>query len=150
MKKPSKIPFEEFKSIFSRVPRFCIEVIIQTDQGVLLTLREIEPYKGSWHLPGGGLLFGEKIKDAIQRIAKEEVGLKVKVVKQFNVIEYFLNQNSEISGYSHAISVPYLVVPISRKIRGSSQASQIKFFKKLPTKIIPHHRKFLLDNKLIT
>lgn len=148
MKKPAKIPFEEFKSIFSRVPRFCIEVVIQTDQGVLLTLREIEPYKGSWHIPGGGLLYGEKIKDAIQRIAKEETGLKVKVIKQLDVIEYFLHKNSDISGYSHAISVPYLVTPVTKRIRGSHQASQLKFFKKLPSKIIPHHRKFLLENNL--
>lgn len=149
MKKLQKLPFEEFKFIFSRVPRICIEVIIQTKEGVLLTLRDIEPFKGYWHIPGGGLLIGEKIIAAVHRITQEETGLKIKVIRQLPILEYVNLRSSNKSGYSHAISIPFLVAPISKRIQGNTQATEIKFFNKLPSKIIPYHKKCLQKNNLV-
>ena len=46
------LPQEEFEWIFSRVPRLTVELVITAPRrGVLLSLREIEPCKGLWHLP---------------------------------------------------------------------------------------------------
>ena len=86
--KPQRLPFEEYKQIYSRVPRFCVDLIIQTKDGVILTKRDIEPYRGMWHLPGGTLLLRESINSAAKRIAKDEVGIKIKVEKQLGLMEF--------------------------------------------------------------
>ena len=59
--KPKKLPYKTFKSIYSRVPRATIELVIQTPAGILLSKRSIPPYKGYWHIPGGTVLFHEKM-----------------------------------------------------------------------------------------
>ena len=54
------LPKDEFDWIFSRVPRLTVEVVIsEPGRGVLLSLRDIEPCRGMWHLPGGTVRFGE-------------------------------------------------------------------------------------------
>ncbi len=52
---------EEFYSIYSKVPRLALDVVIRSDEGILLSLRAIEPHKGLWHLPGGTVYRGETI-----------------------------------------------------------------------------------------
>jgi ADP-ribose pyrophosphatase YjhB (NUDIX family) len=74
--KPKKLPLKEFKYIYQRVPRLCVEVIVKTSKGVLLTLRDIPPFQGYWHLPGGTVLLGESLEAAIKRITNEETGLR--------------------------------------------------------------------------
>ena len=83
------LPKEEFDWIFSRVPRLTVEVVIATpDNGVLLQLREIEPCKGMWSLPGGTVRFGEPLVDAVTRVARDELQLTVSVGEMLGYIEY--------------------------------------------------------------
>jgi len=49
--------------------------IIIREGKILLTKRNIEPYKGYWCLPGGHIDYFEKAEDAITREVKEETGL---------------------------------------------------------------------------
>ena len=69
---------EQFKNIYSQVPRFCVELIIRTPQGVALTLRSLPAWHNQWHLPGGTVLYEETLAQAVERVAQDEVGLKVK------------------------------------------------------------------------
>jgi ADP-ribose pyrophosphatase YjhB (NUDIX family) len=83
------LPQEEFTSIFSRVPRLTVEVLIATkDRGVLLGLRDVEPCRGTWNLPGGTVRFGEPAVDAVKRVALGELGLTVSVGELMGYIEY--------------------------------------------------------------
>ncbi|MGZ4195301.1 MAG: NUDIX domain-containing protein [Solirubrobacteraceae bacterium] len=83
------LPKEEFDAIFSRVPRLTVEVVISSPQrGVLLSLRDIEPCKGMWHLPGGTVRFGEPLVRAVARVARDELGLAVDVGDMLGYIEY--------------------------------------------------------------
>ena len=83
------LPKDEFDRIFSRVPRLTVEVVIASPQrGVLLSLRDIEPCKGMWHLPGGTVRFGEPLVDAAARVARDELGLTVDVGEMLGYIEY--------------------------------------------------------------
>jgi hypothetical protein len=51
---PGWLPKDEYRAIYRRVPRLCVEIVIWTpEQGVLLTRREILPNVGAWHIPDG-------------------------------------------------------------------------------------------------
>jgi hypothetical protein len=86
---PGWLPKAEFDSIFSRVARLCVEVVIVAPQrGVLLMRRDIPPNVGSWHIPGGTVLFGEPLVQTVKRVARDELGLEVAVGELLGYIEY--------------------------------------------------------------
>ena len=92
---PGWLPEEEFHAIYSRVPRLCVEVVIVNAQrGVLLSLRDIPPNVGAWHIPGGTVLFGESLEAAVQRVARDELGLNVGVGELLGYIEYPSHYNN--------------------------------------------------------
>jgi len=83
------LPKAEFDSIFSRVPRLCVEVVITApERGVLLTRRDIPPNIGAWHIPGGTVLFGEPLVQTVKRVARDELGLEVAPSELLGYIEY--------------------------------------------------------------
>ncbi len=83
------LPKEEFLAIYRRVPRLCVEVVIaDPERGVLLKLRDIPPNVGAWHIPGGTVLFGEPLTEAVKRVARDELSLEVKAGDLLGYIEY--------------------------------------------------------------
>lgn len=140
---PKRLPFEEFKKIYSKVPRLCIDLIVKNKDGILLTKRAIPPYKGYWHTPGGTLLLYEKINDAIQRISLDEFGSLVKIGELLGTMEF---PSDEIT--KHSVSVVYLVEPKSTEFKVNWQAKELKFFKKIPPKTIKEQKEFILTHNL--
>jgi ADP-ribose pyrophosphatase YjhB (NUDIX family) len=92
---PGWLPKAEFDSIFRRVPRLCVEVVIVTpERRVLLMRRDIPPNVGAWHIPGGTVLFGEPLVQAVKRVARDELGLDVAVGELLGYIEYPSHYNN--------------------------------------------------------
>lgn len=86
---PGWLPKADFDAIYSRVPRLCVEVILQdAERGVVLALRDIPPNIGAWHIPGGTVLYGEALVDAVKRVARMELGIDVEVGELLGYIEY--------------------------------------------------------------
>jgi ADP-ribose pyrophosphatase YjhB (NUDIX family) len=129
---------KEFKSIYTRVPRLCVDLIIVSEKGVLLTKRSIYPFNGLWHFPGVGVLFHEKINDAIKRAAKRELGIKVVPQKFLGYGEYLHD------GFRHSVALVFKCkIKGNQQPRVLEQASTFQFFNKIPKKIIPYHKKLL-------
>jgi ADP-ribose pyrophosphatase YjhB (NUDIX family) len=83
------LPKHEYDAIYSRVPRLCVEVVITLPtRGVLLERRDIPPNIGAWHIPGGTVLFGEPLVEAVKRVARDELGVEVQVGELLGYIEY--------------------------------------------------------------
>ncbi len=66
----------------------CVDVIVETSRGIVLTLRDIEPWKGQWHIPGGTVMYTESVEHAVKRVAKEEIGVNVAIQKLIGYTEY--------------------------------------------------------------
>jgi ADP-ribose pyrophosphatase YjhB (NUDIX family) len=138
MNKKGWLPYKEFKYIYTKVPRLCVDIIIENEKGIILSKRNITPDKGKWHFPGGTVIKNEKLISAVKRISQDETGLNVKVLRFITTIEYFRNDP-----YEHAVSIVYLTKPISGSLRGSNQAKEIEYFKKVPRNIIKEHASVL-------
>lgn len=136
---PKRLTSKQFKYIYSRAPRLCVDLVVKNSDGILLTLRNIEPAKGFWHLPGGSVLHGETLEKATKRVGKQELGIDIEIVKQLGVVEYITSQTN----FGHSLSVVFLVKLKNTQIKLDDQASEFKFFKQIPEKIITEQKKFL-------
>ena len=117
-------------------------MIASNDRGVLLALRDFGPCKGLWHLPGGTVQFGERVIEAVGRVALDELGLAVSVGDLLGFIEY-------PSHYDHGLDSPVGLafraqpfiadMPDERDLR-----SECAWFTTLPDNIHDEQREFLV------
>ncbi len=138
--KRKRFSSKEFHYIYSRVPRLCVDLVIRTRRGIVLTKRAIAPSKGNWHFPGGTVMKGERLFDAAKRIAKEELGIAVRPGKILGAIEFFFRG---YFGQPVSIVIEAKARP-GQKIRLDWQASAVGAFTRVPKKTIPAQRKFLI------
>ena len=143
--KNRRLTDEEYEFIFSRVPRLCLDFIIIKDDRILLSQRDIEPYKGFWHLPGGMVRYKESFDDAAERILQDELGVSPTNKESAGFIE-FLKEVNENGLHTHSVSIVFKTKLGEGKIRGSNQASEVDFFESLPENVIPPQKKFLEEN----
>lgn len=142
MESPLRLSNEDFAYIYSKVPRFNVDLIIRAEEGgVILVQRSIEPHIGSWHLPGGTLYKEETIETAVVRVAKYETGLDVEVVRHLGVMEFPAEKRGVLS--VHTISVGVEVCIVSGVLRQDGDAKNIGVFTTFPSPMIPGHFDFL-------
>lgn len=142
---PKRLPYDEFIAIYNKVPRLCIDLVIQKGNTIILSKRDIPPSLGMLHLPGGTLLMGETIKEAAERVAKEETNLEIEIIKTLGVVEYFQEH-----AIGQSIGLVLLVKPVSGELQGSKQAKEIQYFDHIPENTIEEQKKFLIEQKLLS
>lgn len=129
---------KDYKNIFSKVPRLCVDLLVKVDNGVLLSKRLIPPFKNFWHFPGGRVFYRESVEKAIQRTAKAELGVSVKIKKLIGFMEFLKDGK-----FVHSVSLVFLVIPNSKDIKGGKQAKEFKIFDSIRQDIHPVQKKFL-------
>jgi 8-oxo-dGTP diphosphatase len=131
---------ETYVKIAKVFPRIAVNGIVKDKRGVLLIYRDIDPCKGCWVLPGGAVMFKERLKSAAEREVREETGLKVKAVKYLG---YYDDPNRNPRG--RVIGHAFICRIIGGKPKPNFESTEVRFFKKLPKKIGFDHRKILKD-----
>jgi 8-oxo-dGTP diphosphatase len=132
------LPQDEFDRIFSRVPRLTVEVLITSpDDGVLLALRDVDPCRGTWNLPGGTVRFGEPLTDAVQRVALDELRTAVDVGPLVGYIEY-------PSHYENGLDSPVGLVFEAEPTAGGPAGG--RWFRVLPDNMHDEQKQFLLHH----
>ena len=86
-------------------------ILINEQQQVLVSDEHI---RGSYFtkFPGGGLEFGEGTIDCVKREFKEELDLKIEVLKHFYTTDFFVS--SAFNTNSQVISIYYLVNAVEK------------------------------------
>jgi ADP-ribose pyrophosphatase YjhB (NUDIX family) len=138
---PGWLPKDEYDAIFSRVPRLSVEVIIfAPDRGVLLSLRDIPPNQGAWHIPGGTVLFGEPVVRTVKRVARCELGLEVDVGELLGYIEYPSHYNN---GLDHPVGLAFRSEPVGGLPSDDELPEGSAWFSRLPAGLYEEQREFL-------
>ena len=109
----------------------------QKELSVLLIKRGVEPFKGTWALPGGLVLENESLEDAVQRELQEETGVTIDYLEQL----YTFGTPGR-DPRNRVVSVTYfgLVSPNHFKINADTDADEVQWFSihKLPKLAFDH------------
>ena len=72
------LPATDWLQVVRHAPLVSIDLILLDPEGrVLLGLRENEPARGTWFVPGGAVRKGETLDAAFTRIVRTELGLSL-------------------------------------------------------------------------
>lgn len=147
MKNELPLSKEEFKYIYSKVPRLTVELLlVDTKKRIYLTLRDIEPCRGKWNLPGGTVHFGENLEQAVKRIAKREIGIEVLSTTMVGYIEY---PSHYMHGLDHPVGLVFKIDKYAGAINLNKEAARGDWFYHLPKQIHADQDKFLVMNSYI-
>ncbi len=73
-----KLDHNELAEVVRQTPLVSVDLIIENSKGrILIGMRNNEPAKGFWFVPGGRILKNERISQAFERIMKSELGLDI-------------------------------------------------------------------------
>ena len=114
------------------VPLPSVEVLItKTGKDFLLTYRDDDYWHG-WHIPGGFMLYQESIEHACQRLARKEVGIKVKFQRLITAYMWL----------DHPFGSPLSLVCLCTTKDAPSDG---QFFTEIPENMVNHHDEFVKE-----
>ena len=122
-----------------------IAVVEFPNNKILLINRGTVVFRGYWALPGGKVEVEETVEDAVVREVKEEIGLKVEIIRKIGEYHY--------SGTNNGIDYDYyptcfLVKVVEGKIkRQKEEIENIKLFDldDIPNKLAFEHSTIIKD-----
>ena len=108
---------------------------------VLLTLRDVDPHRGEWCLPGGFLEWGEAPGDGARRELAEETGIIAGALDLIGVYD------SVSTVTTHVVLMGYRVLDWSGTVRAGDDAADVQWFKlnDMPPLAFRAHRRMLTD-----
>ncbi|MDC8004327.1 NUDIX domain-containing protein [Aureisphaera galaxeae] len=104
---------------------------------VLLIERKYDPHQGAWAIPGGFVLEGESLEDAVERELREETGVRINYLEQL-----YTFGAPERDPRGRVVTVAYfgLVRPTAFQLKASTDAKEAQWFniKELPDLAFDH------------
>jgi len=118
-----------FETVVDSVPLISIDILLKNDDKVLLGKRINKPAQGCFFSIGGRINKGETISNAITRIAKNELNIKLKSKLKFiGVFEHFYDDSMYESVSTHYINLAYEYQTIDVLDLPTEQHSEYQWF----------------------
>lgn len=144
---PGHIPPDDWETVVRSVPIVSVDLVVLTDDGVVLTKRINEPAKGEWFVPGGRVRKGEQLREAVHRIADGELGVDVIIEQSLGAYEH-LYDTSEIddsSGGKHYVPHGFVVRTDTTSFSLDSQHDVVEVFAEPPASLHEYVTAYLRD-----
>jgi 8-oxo-dGTP diphosphatase len=124
---------------FFHNPKVVVTALIEREGHVLLVLRDIEPGRGLWGLPGGFVDWDEHPEDAIKRECMEETGVLIEAIEQLPV-QHVVTEDEE-----GIVILPYRARLTRGEPAAADEVQQVGWFPPdaLPPLAFSSHRKLL-------
>lgn len=102
---------------------------------VLLIKRDVNPYKGSWALPGGFIKIDESAEEGALRELREETGLEGAYIRQFHTFSAPNRDPRE-----RVITIAYYALVKMQEVKGGDDAAEARWFAfdELPHLVFDH------------
>jgi colanic acid biosynthesis protein WcaH len=146
------VPEDLFAEFTDRMPQVCVEVVLDTDEGVLLARRTNKPTKGEWFWPGGRLYKGEELEAAAHRVAREELGIEVEIVERLGVYAHFWETSAVVGEVSrHTVNIVFRARPADPEfeIELDEQHDAYRFLSEPESGLHEYVQRYVEDNGLL-
>jgi len=118
----------------------CVDGIFIKDGKILLLKRNVEPFKGYWHLVGGHVEENETLREALKREFKEETNLDVEIG---DVIDGRIEKTFDRT----KIIVAFKIESAQGEITLNSENKEYGWFTQIPTNSVLDYSKYLTMKK---
>ena len=142
------IPDDVWEDIVEHMPIPSVDLLVVTDEGILLAKRQNEPAKGEWFVPGGRIQKGESLHEAVHRVAEEELDIDVVIQNELGTYDHFYETaDTANAGGKHYVAHGFVVRPKSDTLCLDEQHSDAKYFEfdALPS-LHQHVKMYLSDS----
>lgn len=120
---------QQFKVVVDNTPLVSIDIIARSDNKVLLGKRVNKPALGYYFTTGGRIKKNEKLKDAMKRIAKDELGVEIDTEPKFiGVFEHFYGDSIFEDISTHYVNLGYEIEIGETSNLPKEQHSDYKWF----------------------
>ena len=113
-----------------------VDGVFVKDRKILLSKRNVEPFKGCWHLIGGHVEDNESLREALKREFKEETNLDI-------AAGCIIDARTEITFDRIKIIIVFEVISATGKIRLNSENTDFGWFSKTPQNSVCDYTKYL-------
>lgn len=144
------IPDDDWRSIVAHVPVVSVDLLVRYDAGVVLGKRSNEPAKGEWFVPGGTVFKGERLEDAVHRVADEELGIDVEIEDRLGTYEHFY-ETADVPGVDgkHYVATAFVVTPVGAEAEVETprddQHSELRTVERDDEELHPYVSRYLRD-----
>ncbi len=109
------------------IPVLGVGAVIWNDRREIVLIRRGKPPRlGQWSIPGGHVEWGEGLRDAIEREAREETGLKIEIAELIDVVDS-ITHDADGKAVRHYVLVDFTARPISGELRAGTDASDARW-----------------------
>ena len=144
------IPEEEWATIVRNVPIVSVDLLVRTPDGVLLVERTNRPAKGEWFVPGGRVRKGERLVEAVHRVAREELGVEVGIEGRLGAYEHLYDDaDVDGAGGKHYLANGFLVHTDATKFDLDDQHGDARVFETFPDGLHPYVRAYLESARIV-
>jgi colanic acid biosynthesis protein WcaH len=144
------ISVEEWRTIVANVPIVSVDLVVLHDGGVVLGRRTNEPAKGEWFVPGGRVRKGERLEEAVYRVAQEELGVDVTIRERLGAYEH-LYETSDVEGVEskHYVANGFVVEALADPTVADGQHDDIRLFQERPAECHDYIAAYLDESKVL-
>lgn len=144
------IPDDLFSEFVAHMPQVCVEVVLDSPEGLLLLNRTNPPRV--WFWPGSRLYKGEALEDAAHRVADEELGIEIDIEEELGTYAHVWEPDE--AGHPtgrHTVNVVYRATPRreSFDIDLDEQHSDYRFLHELEPGLHEYVRQYTEENDLL-
>ena len=101
---------QTFETVISSTPLISIDLLVKKDNKILLGKRLNKPAQDYFFSIGGRVYKNETIKSAMTRIAKQELGIELKLMPIFiDVFEHFFEDSIYQDVSTHYVNLAYKI-----------------------------------------
>lgn len=144
------IPEDLLSTFLSRMPQVCVDLVVETDEGLLLAKRDIHP--PVWFWPGSRLYKGERLREAAHRIADGELGIDADIIDRYGPYAHFWADSAvQGSPSRHTVNPVFHVEPAREayEITLDEQHAEYRFLTELEPDLHEYVRLYIEDNDLL-
>jgi colanic acid biosynthesis protein WcaH len=138
------IASDDWRTIVANMPIVSVDLLVRYEDGVLFGKRTNKPAQGYWFPPGGRVRKGETRRDAVNRVAREELGLEVDIVESLGAFEH-IYETADVpdAGGKHYLANGYVVEMTGGEVTLDNQHELIRMFETAPSPLHEYVESYL-------